>query len=154
MAVFPRIQSPCPYQDNLAAIMEGDVCRMCKRQVFDLTAMSDDQRVDFLSACTGEVCVSYRLPVQIAVAAALATAAVSAPMAAAAQDAATLADLVVVAGGIKDPANVKFVEAADSKAAALPTVYEDAPPPTVATSAKAAAAPAKASTPQAAHNAT
>jgi hypothetical protein len=31
MASFPKIQNPCPYQDNLAAIMDGDMCRMCRR---------------------------------------------------------------------------------------------------------------------------
>ena len=34
MAIFPKIQSPCPYKGNLSDIMDGDLCRLCKRQVF------------------------------------------------------------------------------------------------------------------------
>lgn len=155
MAIFPKIQSPCPYQDRLASIMDGDLCRMCKRQVSDLTAMSDDERVAFLRACSGEVCVSYRLPARIAVAAALATAAVAAPLAAAAQDAGALETLVVVGGGIKDPANVKFVEVADAQPTDLPTVYEDTPAQSVAPrQATAAASPSKTPAPPPQHDAT
>ncbi len=38
MAVYPKIQSPCHYKGNSSSIMDGDTCRMCKRQVFDLAA--------------------------------------------------------------------------------------------------------------------
>ena len=62
MATYPRIQSPCPYIDRLASIMDGETCRMCRREVFDLTAMSDGARFAFLDGCAGEVCISYRLP--------------------------------------------------------------------------------------------
>ena len=36
MAVFPKVQSPCPYKGQLSEIMDGDTCRLCNRQVFDL----------------------------------------------------------------------------------------------------------------------
>jgi predicted Fe-S protein YdhL (DUF1289 family) len=135
MAIFPKIQSPCPYKSNLAAIMDGDMCRMCKRQVFDLTDMRDEERVAFMQACVGEVCVSYRLPIRPALAAvAFAASAVAMPMAAAAQD--DSYDIVV--GGVRDLHNVKYVEvAADKAVPELPAVYEDAP----------AARPARAVTP-------
>src|ERR1700760_3664773 len=68
MALYPRIESPCPYKGNLADIMDGDVCRLCKREVFDLTAMGDAERVAFMKGCAGEVCVSYRMPMRTALA--------------------------------------------------------------------------------------
>lgn len=126
MAIFPKIQSPCPYKGDLSAIMDGDVCRLCERQVFDLTAMSDGERVAFMKGCAGEVCVSYRLPLRPALAAAaIAAAAIVVPTAAAACSDAT--EVVVFMGGIKDPANVQYVRDNSSDAAPqLPVVYENA----------------------------
>jgi predicted Fe-S protein YdhL (DUF1289 family) len=131
MAIFPKIQSPCPYLGDLSAIMDGDMCRVCKRQVFDLTGMSDDQRVAFMKGCSGEVCVSYRLPVRPAlVAAALAVAAIVAPTAAAACSDATDIETVETVGAIKDPANVQYVKDTSGVAApVLPVVYEGGPSP-------------------------
>jgi predicted Fe-S protein YdhL (DUF1289 family) len=125
MALFPKIQSPCPYIDRLSSLMDGETCRMCKRQVFDLTHMSDGERVAFMKGCSGEVCVTYKFPVRKVLAAAVAVATIGAPMAAAACDA---TDVVIVSGGgIKDPANVKFVEnPGDSTIPQLPVVYENA----------------------------
>jgi len=129
MALFPKIQSPCPYQANLAAIMDGDMCRMCKREVVDLTAMDDVGRVAFFGDCATEVCVSYRVPIRSALGAAALAAAAVAALPAAAQDspaptvdvtvAAAAVDeapvdegdeIVIIAGGIKDVRNVEFVE--------------------------------------------
>jgi predicted Fe-S protein YdhL (DUF1289 family) len=142
MAFFPKIQSPCPYKANLAAVMDGDFCRMCKRTVFDLSAYSEAETRAFLAGCTGEVCISYRFRPAIA-AAALAAAAM--PAAAAAQelgpavpDAAAIAastaeiaalgDERIFVGGIKDPRNVQYVEEpSDRDVPALPIVYDDPP---------------------------
>ena len=126
MAVFPKIQSPCPYKGNLAAVMDGDFCRACSRQVFDLTAWSDGERRDFLAGCAEEVCVSYRLPLRPAIAAAaLAVAAIATPAAAQTEDDEVLEMIVV--GGIKDPAAVEYVEhPADAALPELPVVYEEA----------------------------
>ena len=85
MAIFPRIERPCPYADRLDEIMDGDVCRMCTRQVFDLTDMDDAGRTAFLAACSGETCVSYRLPVRTILAATM-LASATIPSALAAQD--------------------------------------------------------------------
>jgi hypothetical protein len=135
MARFPVVQQPCPYVDRLDAIMVGDMCRMCKRPVFDLMAMDDAGRADFLSNCSGEVCVSYKLPFKTAIAAA-ALAGMAVPMAAAAQDADVTAEaggddldyIIVVAGGIKDLNKLAYVEsAADMNMPELPVVYEDEP---------------------------
>jgi predicted Fe-S protein YdhL (DUF1289 family) len=125
MALFPKIQSPCPYKGNLSEILDGDVCRLCKRQVFDLNDMSDGERVAFMKSCTGEVCVSYRMPVFAAV---VAAAAIAAPLQAAACEATN--ETVVVTGGIKDPAHTLFVENASDKAIpVLPVVYEKSEKP-------------------------
>lgn len=135
MAIFPKIQSPCPYKGDLSAIMDGDVCRLCERQVFGLTAMSDGERVAFMKGCAGEVCVSYRLPLRPALAAAaIAAAAIAVPTAAAACSDAT--EVVVFMGGIKDPANVQYVKDISSDAApVLPVVYEGGQAPQAGQSA-------------------
>lgn len=144
MARFPRIDSPCPYKSNLAAVMDGDFCRMCERNVFDLSAMGEEERAAFLAGCTGEVCVSYRLPLRPALAAAaLAAAAVAFPTAAAAQEADAAAavetvmaddlgevesDWMITVGGIKDPSQAQYIETEeDSSVPELPVVYEDTP---------------------------
>lgn len=138
MAIFPRIQSPCPYVARLSAIMDGDMCRMCKRQVFDLSDMSDGERVAFLRGCSGEVCISYKLPVGRAMAAALAVAAIVVPVAASAQGA-DLEEIVVTAGGIKDLANIEYIrDAGDAAIPELPVVYDDSPDAKTVTVAAAA----------------
>jgi hypothetical protein len=129
MAIFPKIQSPCPYKSDLAAIMDGDICRMCRRQVVDITAMSDAERVALIAGCKDEICVRYAFPVRPAVAAAaLAVAAVAVPSAAAACSDPQVIEVVV--GGIKDPANVQYVKAPEDKSVPeLPVVYESKPAP-------------------------
>jgi predicted Fe-S protein YdhL (DUF1289 family) len=97
MPIFPKIQSPCPYVNDLASIMDGDMCRVCKRPVTDLTEMSDQQRIAFIQRCEGDACVTYRIPA--AIAAALAFGAAAAPLPAAADERATTVKEVVVAGG-------------------------------------------------------
>ncbi len=140
MALFPKIQSPCPYQADLAAIMDGDMCRMCKRPVTDLTAMDDAGRVAFFEDCETEVCVSYRVPVRSALGAAVLAAAAVAALPAAAQEVpdVTVAaasveeppadegdELFIVVGGIGRPADVEFVEAPeDATLPEMPVVYE------------------------------
>ncbi len=125
MAIFPRIQSPCPYKGDLSAIMDGEVCRLCKREVFDLTHMSDGERVDFMEGCTGKVCVQYRFAARPAVAAALVAAAIAAPTAAAACDATEV--MVIMGGGINDPAHAEYYDpSADAAIPPLPVVYEPA----------------------------
>jgi hypothetical protein len=102
--------------------MEGDVCKMCRRQVLDLTGMDDVARLAFLRSCEGEVCVSYLAPARVAFAAMAAAAAVAAPMAAAACDP---TQILMTAGSIRDPAHTQFVrDAGDSAVPVLPVAYE------------------------------
>jgi len=127
MSIFPKIQSPCPYKNALSEIMDGDTCRMCKREVVDLNPMTDGERVAFLAACKTEVCVSYTL--RPAIAAALAAAALATPLAAAAQEL-DLEEQVIIVGGITDPANVELIsDDADADVPELPVLYDDAAAP-------------------------
>lgn len=117
------------------------MCRLCRRQVFDLSAMGEDDRIAFLQGCSEEICVSYRLPMRPAIAAAaLAAAAIAMP--AAAQDAPAPAPVAQAAqdygppegdfeiGGIKDPANTAMVAHPDDPVLPdVPVVYEDEPAP-------------------------
>lgn len=130
MAFYPKIQSPCQYKGQLAAIMDGDVCRMCQRQVFDLTHMDDEARRAFFRGCTEEVCVSYSVPLRPALAAAALVAALAAPSAAVAQDAPQVnmdvEEMEIFVGGIRDPANVEHDgDLADEDVPVLPVIYED-----------------------------
>lgn len=132
MAVFPKIDSPCPYKNGLAAVMDGDFCRMCRRTVFDLSPMSDDERIAFLSGCSDKVCVSYKMPVRPAIAAAaMAAAAMALPSAAAAQEAEIAPDveeMMIFVGGIAAPDQAEMIEdPADAGVPELPVAYEDEP---------------------------
>jgi hypothetical protein len=77
MSLLPLIQRPCPYLDRLEAVMEGDHCRMCRRDVYDLTAMDDAERTAFLAACGGDACIRYTFNAKPALAAALIAASVA-----------------------------------------------------------------------------
>lgn len=103
MAVYPLIAGPCPYKGQLSDIMDGDICRLCHKQVHDLTDMTDDQRRAFVKACEGDACVSYRVSARTAaMLAALAAAAISGLPAAAQPPAHTDPDediVVVTAAG-------------------------------------------------------
>lgn len=134
MPLFPKIQSPCPYKGRLSEILDGDLCRLCKREVVDLTEMADRERMVFFADCSEQVCVSYRF--RPALAAASLVALLGAPSAAAAQEAPAPvpqamdfpAEEWIYVGGITDPANVQFVEASeDVSVPELPVTYEDKP---------------------------
>ena len=132
MSKFPVITGPCPYTSRLAELMDGSMCRMCSREVHDLTAMNEPDRRAFLSACEESVCVSYKAPTRAALAALALGAASLAALPAAAQDAATAAeqavpeeDYEIFVGAVKDPAKAKWTKAPRQTAPKLPVVYED-----------------------------
>lgn len=154
MAFFPKIQRPCPYRANLAAVMDGDYCTMCARTVFDLTPLDDEARRALLAGCVGgEICVSYRVP-RAALTATMLAAAAAIPAAAAAQEpmpavpyaaaiaaeqAANMEEVAIVVGGIRDAADTATVDSrAEAKLPPLPVVYEDAPAEATQTAAPAA----------------
>jgi len=131
MPLFPKISSPCPYKSDLAAVMDGDHCRMCDRQVCDLTAMSDEGRLAFLAACRDEVCVSYSIPLRRTVRAAALAAAIAIPGATAARPARTPPSVIqppvmVIAGGIAPPPQVQVVEVpAEASPADVRSLYDE-----------------------------
>lgn len=145
---FPRIQSPCPYKGNIAAILENDICRLCKREVFDLTDMSEKEQASFFKSCSGDVCVRYSLPVRGAAVASLALAATALPAAAQEISQADISvsysnfdDLqitpseicpdeewsdVIFVGGIKDVSAIEMIDPSDEvDLADLPVIYLD-----------------------------
>lgn len=128
MALYPKIQSPCPYKGRIEDILDGEVCRLCRREVHDLTAMSDSERVAFMKSCTGEICVRYSVRPAIAAAALAAT--LVTPTAAAACS--TVQMEIVMVGGIKKPAEVQYVrlgeEAHDRTMQQIPVVYDEPAP--------------------------
>jgi hypothetical protein len=116
---FPRIQRPCPYKNNLAEIMDGDMCRVCTRQVHDLNALSEAERIALLASCSGEICVSYSLRPAIIAAASL----VALALPAAAQEVAFDEELIV--GGV-DIAQIEYIADPNATDAPdMPIVYED-----------------------------
>lgn len=143
MARYPKIQRTCPVKNSLAEYMDGDVCRLCTRRVFDLNAMTEIERQSFMNSCTDEVCVAYKLP-RPRVVAAMAASAAMASMPVAAQE--TLIEVEtdqsgyevlygnvdeyelceIIVGGIKDFGNVEYVDTAeDLETPELPVTYED-----------------------------
>jgi hypothetical protein len=52
-------------------VIDGGFCRMCRREVHDLTAMDERERADFLGQRGGDACVSYTMNVKPVLAAAL-----------------------------------------------------------------------------------
>jgi hypothetical protein len=123
--------------------MDGEVCRVCRRKVHDLGAMSETQRVTFLDACSDEICVKYTLPLPRKVAAlALSAAVIALPVAAEEQTTTTEADkarpeavyngvdeaeeVFIIIGGIKVRSKREYVDAAEDEATPeLPVVYEE-----------------------------
>lgn len=126
MAIFPKIQSPCPYKGKLSDILDGDMCRLCKREVVDITGFTDAERVALIAGCKTEVCVTYQFPARAAAAAAMTSFLLAAPLpAAAAPDGEDVA-IIVTGGGITDPANVAFVsDEEDERVPELPVIYDE-----------------------------
>ncbi|WP_438730555.1 hypothetical protein ACR9YC_04720 [Parasphingorhabdus sp. DH2-15] len=165
MPLFPKIDRHCPFKSELSIMMDGDHCTMCKRDVTDLTAMADDEKLAFLASCSGETCVRYEIPVarNIAAAAALGAATMGLSSQAAAQDTAPADsatyngqveesaidewEMVVWVGGIRHPDKAELTEIdpeqSDEKSesvslAELPVVYEDSDEETVTQTSAAA----------------
>lgn len=152
MGLFPVVQSPCPYKGPISDILEGSTCTLCKREVHDLGAMAQADRIALLDGCKDEVCVRYAVPRASAIAAiALGAAAMASPamaqeaqpaqqapaeqsqqaqvaeVTAAAEDA--WEDMVIVVGGMRDPRKARWhSDRPAAKGRALPVIVEpDAP---------------------------
>lgn len=104
MARVPVIETPCPIAARPLPSGASDHCGVCDRTVHNLDRMSAGERVEFMRACSGKVCVAYTVKVpagglrkRTLTAAALAAAAM-ASLPVAAQD-----PLVVGQSPINDP---------------------------------------------------
>lgn len=147
MQFFPKVHSPCPYKGALSDIMDGDVCRLCKREVHDLTGMAEDAKRALFEGCADEICVTYRIDTRPALAALAIGAGVMAPTALAAREAAPVtaspasavtsedflaedSQLVIIVGGAR-PAAAEWQSEEQIRQAhpqrTLPVVYEDEP---------------------------
>jgi hypothetical protein len=73
MSRFPLVQDPCPYKGPIADILAGDHCRLCQREVHDLTHMSEGERMALVAGCQDAegLCVRYTVRAGSAVAAAM-----------------------------------------------------------------------------------
>lgn len=59
MALFPKIDQPCPLGIDEQKRIAG-YCGRCSKTVHALDAMGDAERVELLGTAQGSVCVSYR----------------------------------------------------------------------------------------------
>jgi hypothetical protein len=91
VARVPIVESPCPIADKPLPRGATEHCTLCDRAVHNLDRMNERERIEFMSACSGKVCVAYTVRVPVAglrkrglgAAALAATALVSLPLAAA-----------------------------------------------------------------------
>lgn len=130
MSIFPKVTSPCPYKGNLSDIMDGDICRLCKKEVFDLDALDDGERMALVANCPDTLCVSYSVPAKSAIAAmAIGAAVVAMPVAAQdSQDSVEAWDdqFVIIVGGLPRKDKVAWTkDVPEYSAPALPVIYED-----------------------------
>jgi hypothetical protein len=65
MARVPVIDSPCPIVGKQVPRGATEHCTLCDRSVHNLDRMSARERTEFMSTCSGKVCVAYtvRIPV-------------------------------------------------------------------------------------------
>src|ERR1044072_2369973 len=64
MARVPVVESPCPIAGKGLPAGSTEHCTLCDRSVHNLDLMSERDRGEFMSACSGKVCVAYtvRIP--------------------------------------------------------------------------------------------
>lgn len=156
MSLFPRIQSPCPYKGKLSDIMDGDTCRLCHREVHDISDLSSAARQALVAGCSDEICVSYKVPVKSALAAMALGASMATPAYAQIDEVLAvdgeptsgeycLEDNYIIVGGLKKPGEVEWLTAdLDSSLPDMPVVYDDEP--AAVTKATPASAPVDAPT--------
>lgn len=64
MARVPVVESPCPIAGKRLPSGATEHCGLCDRSVHNLDLMSGAERREFMSSCSGKVCVAYtvRIP--------------------------------------------------------------------------------------------
>jgi hypothetical protein len=136
--------------------MDGSMCRLCKREVYDLTALSVGERQALLNGCETEICVSYAVSARSVLAAAamgVGMAAMTTPavaqqteqagsVAAALEDTTEFSDIIV--GGLRAPKQAQWVKDEPVRdAPALPVTYDDPAPAQATGQAVTTPAPVK-----------
>ena len=61
MALFPKIDQPCPLGSDELKRINGH-CGRCNKTVHSLDGMTDEQRLAFVRNVKGPLCVSYSIP--------------------------------------------------------------------------------------------
>ena len=143
MARVPVIDSPCPIAGRPLPHGATDHCSVCERSVHNFDRLSARERVEFMSSCSGKVCVAYtvRIPVStlrkrgLAAAAVIGTMAaaalVSLPVAADETDANQLPNCddvlmeVVMTGGVVHTDQAEWVEDGKDAPPDLPSIEDD-----------------------------
>lgn len=149
MARAPIVESPCPVAGKQLPKGSTEHCTLCERSVHNLDRMNASERVEFMSACSGKVCVAYtvRMPISSArnrglAAAALAAAAMASLPLAAAEDspvvgmspiAGTPAPLpgcddmfdVVIVGGVSHGDQAEWADDGKDAPPELPVIEDD-----------------------------
>lgn len=63
MARVPVVETPCPIAGKPLPAGSTEHCSRCERTVHNLDRMSERERRDFMSGCSGKVCVAYTVRV-------------------------------------------------------------------------------------------
>lgn len=147
MARVPVVESPCPITGKQLPAGDTEHCSLCERSVHNLDRMTGLERRDFMSACSGKVCVAYTVRVPASglrkralVAATLAAAAITALPAAAEEQLVAgmspvgdpnglpncddLYDMVVV-GGVSKGDEAKWADDGKDAPPELPAMEDD-----------------------------
>jgi hypothetical protein len=59
MARVPVVESPCPIAGKQLPTGATEHCALCERPVHNLDRMNERERIEFMSACGGKVCIAY-----------------------------------------------------------------------------------------------
>ena len=65
MARVPVVESPCPIVGKPLPAGATEHCTLCERSVHNLDRMSDRERREFMSSCSGKVCVAYTVKIPV-----------------------------------------------------------------------------------------
>ena len=63
MARVPVVESPCPIAGKQLPAGDTEHCSRCERTVHNLDRMTDHERREFMSGCSGKVCVAYTVKI-------------------------------------------------------------------------------------------
>lgn len=128
MARYPKIDQPCPLDGEAQKRIKGD-CSRCGKTVHCLDGMSEAERIQFMRAARGPVCVSYRLTAGMGAALALSMVgqAMAAPPTTADQVQTTTgaASVQATPQAIDPPLNFSSAPAADGQQSPVPSTDEN-----------------------------